>query len=87
MSKRDVGQEILEGLQALKRGERQRVEIVMPDPRAIRERLGLSQTALAALMGVSVRTLQDWEQGRRTPSGPAASLLRIADRHPEALLA
>ena len=42
--------------------------------------------AFAALMGVSIRTLQEWEQGRRKPSGLAAALLRVASRHPEALL-
>jgi putative transcriptional regulator len=45
--------------------------------------LNLSQAAFAGLMGVSLRTVQDWEQGRRAPSGPAKSLLRIAEQHPE----
>jgi len=49
---------------------------------AARAGTGLSQTAFAALLGVSVRTLQDWEQGRRTPSGAAQTLLRIAAQHP-----
>jgi putative transcriptional regulator len=46
---------------------------------------GLSQSAFAALLGVSTRTLQDWEQGRRHPTGAAQSLLRVAVAHPEAL--
>jgi putative transcriptional regulator len=46
---------------------------------------GLSQTAFAALLGVSVRTLQDWEQGRREPSGAAKTLFKVAERHPEVL--
>lgn len=46
---------------------------------------GLSQSAFAALLGVSTRTLQDWEQGRRQPTGAAQSLLRVAVAHPEAL--
>jgi putative transcriptional regulator len=46
---------------------------------------GLSQSALAKLLGVSVRTVQEWEQGRKTPSGAAAMLLRVAARHPEIL--
>lgn len=50
-----------------------------------RNRVGLSQSAFADLMGVSVRTLQDWEQGRRTPSKAAQTLLRVALMHPEAL--
>lgn len=50
-----------------------------------RNRVGMSQSAFAELMGVSVRTLQDWEQGRRTPSKAAQTLLRVALTHPEAL--
>jgi putative transcriptional regulator len=46
---------------------------------------GLSQTAFAKLLGVSVRTLQEWEQGRKVPSGAAATLLKVAARHPEVL--
>jgi putative transcriptional regulator len=49
----------------------------------IRAKLKLSQAAFAGLMGVSLRTVQDWEQGRRKPSGPALALLRIADQKPE----
>jgi putative transcriptional regulator len=51
-------------------------------PQEIRQRLNLSQTAFAGLMGVSLRTVQDWEQGRRKPSGPVEALLRITDRRP-----
>ena len=54
--------------------------------RAIRERLGLSQAQFSLLIGISVSTLQNWEQGRREPEGPARALLRVADRNPEALL-
>lgn len=46
---------------------------------------GFSQTAFAKLLGVSVRTLQEWEQGRKVPSGAAATLLKVAARHPEVL--
>ncbi len=56
-----------------------------PDPRKIRADLKLSQEAFAEALGVSVRTLQNWEQGRRSPTGPAVKLLRIAARHPEVL--
>lgn len=54
------------------------------DVRRIRERAGLSQSELAALMRVSVRTLQNWEQGHRRPTGPAEALIRIFDRDPRA---
>ncbi|MBF0460384.1 MAG: type II toxin-antitoxin system MqsA family antitoxin [Magnetococcales bacterium] len=88
MSKRDIGQELLEGIRAIKGGQGQRVTIQIPgDVKEIRDRMDLSQSAFAGILGVSVRTVQEWEQGRRKPSGPAASLLRVAQRHPEALLA
>ncbi len=57
-----------------------------PNPQEIRNRLGLSQSRFAAIMGVSVRTLQNWEQGHRHPEGPAKALLRVVDRDPEAVL-
>lgn len=85
--KRDIGQEILEGIRAIKAGQGKKHIVKLPDDvRAIRERMNLSQSGFAALLGVSLRTLQDWEQGRRKPTGPAYALLRIAIRHPEALL-
>lgn len=57
-----------------------------PDVAAIREEYALSQAKFAALLGISVRTLQNWEQGRREPQGPAKVLLRVAARHPRAVL-
>lgn len=57
-----------------------------PNPKAIRERLGLSQSRFASIIGVSVRTLQNWEQGRREPEGPAKALLRVVDREPQAVI-
>jgi putative transcriptional regulator len=53
---------------------------------ALRRRFGLSQAKFAALLGISTATLQNWEQGRRAPEGPARVLLRVAAAHPEALL-
>jgi putative transcriptional regulator len=73
----------------IRRGERRasRRTIYKPaDIKAIRERLGLSQSRFALLIGISVSTLQNWEQGRRVPDGPAQMLLRVADQHPDALL-
>lgn len=89
MSKRDIGQEILEGIRevkAHKAGEFTLRTHSLKDPapvHVIRAKLKLSQAAFAGLMGVSVRTVQDWEQGRRKPSGPAIALLRIAEQKPE----
>ena len=83
--KRDIGLEILEGLQELKGGESGRITVI-PDVAAIRGKTGLSQARFAELLGVSVRTLQDWEQGRRSPSGAARTLLLVADRNPTAIL-
>lgn len=82
---RNVGAEILEGLQEIKRGEFGRV-VNVPDVAKTREKTGLTQARFAELLGVSVRTLQDWEQGRRAPSGAARTLLMIAAKNPKALL-
>ena len=87
MKKRDIGQEILEGVRAIKKGKGRRFKVEMPsDVKKTREHLHLSQSAFADLIGVSVKTIQEWEQGRRKPSGPASALLRIVSKHPEALL-
>jgi putative transcriptional regulator len=83
--KRDIGAEILEGIRQIKRGEVGRV-ITLPPVSETRARVGLSQSEFARLLGVSVRTLQEWEQGRRAPSGPARMLLAIAHKNPKALL-
>jgi putative transcriptional regulator len=83
--KRQIGLEILEGIRRIKRGEHGRV-INVPSVSAIRESTGLSQKQFAQLLGVSVRTLQEWEQGRRAPSGAARTLLRIAAKNPRAVL-
>ena len=92
MAKRDIGQEILEGIREIKdykagkKGLRVRSLKAPSSPKVIRQRLKLSQAALARLMGVCLRTIQDWEQGRRKPSGSALALLRIAEQKPEVLL-
>ena len=54
-----------------------------PKVKAIREKTGLSQTHFARLIGVSKRTLENWEQGRRHPTGPARALLKIVDSDPK----
>lgn len=89
MSNRDIGLEILEGLKEVKQHKSGKVKLKTsslsePSPaQDIRKKLHLSQSFFASMMGVSVRTVQDWEQGRRKPKGPAKSLLRIVEQHPE----
>lgn len=89
MADRDLGAEILEGINEIKAFKQGKTELKTHElsepspPQIIRAKLQMSQSAFAGLMGVSVRTLQDWEQGRREPQGPAVALLRIAEQHPE----
>ncbi|MFT6265472.1 MAG: putative transcriptional regulator [Oleiphilaceae bacterium] len=86
---RDIGLEILEGLNEISNFKQGKVQLKTTElsepsePKIIRSKLNLSQSAFAGLLGVSMRTLQDWEQGRRNPQGPAIALLRIAEQHPE----
>ncbi len=63
-----------------------RFQVPSTDVKAVREKIGLSQNEFASLMRVSVKTLQNWEQHRRTPSGPAAALLRIVSQEPDIAL-
>ena len=84
-ARRHIGLEILEGIREIKRGDHGRV-ITVPSVADIREATGLSQSKFAELLGVSVRTLQEWEQGRRAPSGAARTLLRVAANNPQALI-
>ncbi len=89
MTDRNIGLEILEGLREVKAHKAGKLRLRThtlkhpAPPQRIRAKLKLSQAAFAGLMGVSLRTVQDWEQGRRKPSGPAEALLRIAEQHPE----
>src|SRR5437899_1063877 len=82
-------EELLESVReggAILRGERKpsrRFELRSLGLRAIRERTSLSQSEFARLMGVSVKTLQNWEQDRRHPTGPAAALLKIIAYEPQ----
>ena len=60
-------------------------EIPEPDVKRIREQIGFSQAKFATLIGVSIRTIQNWEQGHRRPTGAAKVLLRLAQADPEAI--
>ena len=85
-TKRNIGAEILDGIREIKAGKAGRIT-TLPAVADIRERVGLSQSEFANLLCVSVRTVQEWEQGRKAPSGPARMLLLVADKNPQALLA
>jgi len=61
-------------------------DINPPEIKTVREKLNVSQNEFALMIGVSVRTLQNWEQNRRKPEGPAKALLRIASKNPSAVL-
>ncbi len=83
---RDLGAELLESVRQMKAGKKAKVHrIAVSDVSKARHKVGLSQAEFAELMGVSRRTLQEWEQGRRKPSGAAVSLLRIAMERPEVM--
>ena len=80
--------DLLASVRQMKAGKAARVTAVeVSAATEARNRVGMSQSEFAKLLGVSVRTLQDWEQGRREPSGAAKTLLRIASQNPEAVKA
>ena len=80
-------QDLLESVRQMRRGQAARLtKVKLPPAAEARAKVGLSQHDFARLLGVSARTLQDWEQGRREPTGAAKTLLRVATTHPEVLL-
>ena len=80
-------QDLLASVRQMRRGQAARVtKVKLPPAAEARAKVGLSQQDFARLLGVSARTLQDWEQGRREPTGAAKMLLRVAAMHPEVLL-
>ena len=83
-AKRDIGAEILQSIKDMKAGKG---KVVLSPAVEARQATGLSQAQFATLLGVSVRTLQGWEQGRMQPSGAARTLLAIARVNPRAVLA
>lgn len=92
--KTNLYEELKEGLEemvAIEKGRKRPVRVhryfSSSDIKTLREKAGVSQRDFAAMLGVSLRTLQEWEQGRRTPTGPAMNLLRVYEAHPETVAA
>jgi putative transcriptional regulator len=83
-AQRDLAAELLQSVREMKAGQ---VNVVSSPVIEARKKTGLSQSQFAALIGVSVRTLQGWEQGRKQPSGAARTLLAIASTNPKVVLA
>ena len=83
-AKCDLADELLQSVREMKSGQ---VHVVWSPVIEARKKTGLSKSQFAALMGVSIRTLQGWEQGRKQPSGAARTLLAIASTNPKAVLA
>lgn len=82
-SSRDIATELEQSVREMVTGKGAVVSI--SPVVAVRMKSGLSQSQFAGLLGVSVRTLQEWEQGRRQPSGAAKTLIAIAQKRPELL--
>jgi len=79
-----LGLKLLQSVREMKAGQAARVtKVELNEVAQVRQGTGLSQTQFAEALSISKRTLQEWEQGRRSPSGAAQALLRIAKRHPE----
>ena len=87
----ELGESVIKGMEealAFAKGEDNGAVVHIPEEinvRRIRKKLNMSQNAFADYFGVSVRTLQDWEQGRRVPSGASRNFLFVIDREPEAV--
>jgi putative transcriptional regulator len=80
--------DLLVSVKQMRRGRAARVtKVKLPAAAEARASIGLSQQEFAQLLGVSARTLQDWEQGRREPTGAARTLLKVAVKHPKLLRA
>ena len=85
-SQRDIGKELLEAVGQMKRGQAGFVhKVAISAVASARINAGLSESQFAELLGVSRRTLLDWERGKRQPAGAAKNLIAIAASHPEVL--
>ena len=86
MSGEELGAKLLQSVEEMKSGKAARVtEVTSNEVVAARFKTGLSQVQFTEALKISARTLQEWEQGRRQPSGPARALIQIAFRHPEVI--
>lgn len=86
VSSQDIGEKLLQSIREMKAGKVARSTQVAPNQvAAARMKTGLSQTQFAKALNISPRTLQEWEQGRRQPSGAAQALIQIVFRHPEVI--
>ena len=86
LSAEELGNKLLQSVKEMKAGNAARVSRVEPNQVAeARGKTGLTQREFAEVLHISPRTLQEWEQGRRKPSGPAKALIEIAFRHPEVI--
>ena len=86
MTGEELGEKLLRSVREMKAGKAARATLVAPNEvAAARLKTGLSQSQFAQALHISARTLQEWEQGRRQPSGAAQALIQIAFRHPEVI--
>ena len=86
ISGEELGRKLLQSVREMKAGETARITQIAPNEVAeARLRTGLTQAQFAMALQISPRTLQEWEQGRRKPSGAALALIQIASRHPEVI--
>jgi len=84
MSGEELGNKLLKSVKEMKSGKAARLtKVAANEVASARLKTGLSQTEFAQALQISARTLQEWEQGRRSPSGAAKALIQIAFRHPE----
>jgi len=80
----EIGRKLLQSVREMKAEKQGRVtNVELNEVTQARQKSGLSQAKFAEVLGISKRTLQEWEQGRRSPSGAAQTLIRIANRHPK----
>ena len=86
MSGKELGIKLLQAVKEMRAGQAARVtQVALSEVAEVRQQTGLSQAQFAQALCISKRTVQEWEQGRRTPSGAAQALIRIARKHPEVL--